>query len=316
MSIISWISPWPSVAIFPASRVTSFPSGSFHLRSSSPIWRTISPRRGADTARQPSTAFAHAATVASYSARVACGTEPSFAPVAGSNESSVLPPPPRTSPQITPGAGSATPSCFRTSCIAASDLATQLVVGLLGLRRVLDREAEVGPAFLDAPERVAHATEAAGHVDQVAVAGVDQHLARLRRAAAGRAAEHQLRVLLPVGLHHRQELGVDLHLRRHPDRERDVASVGGVGRRVLALGADVDVGPALGAVEQLLHLGRIEVAVGHGVLAKGPRTLPRTVARRKVAASGSAALRSPERLQQLAGEIGGGDLLPRVRDLA
>ncbi len=52
MSIISWTSPRPSVRILPISSETSRPSISFFSRSATPTWRTISPRRGAGTARQ------------------------------------------------------------------------------------------------------------------------------------------------------------------------------------------------------------------------------------------------------------------------
>jgi hypothetical protein len=47
MSIISCTSPRPSDRILPTSRVTSWPSSSLWRRSSSPSWRTISPRPGA-----------------------------------------------------------------------------------------------------------------------------------------------------------------------------------------------------------------------------------------------------------------------------
>mmetsp|Transcript_10278 Transcript_10278/g.24590 ORF Transcript_10278/g.24590 Transcript_10278/m.24590 type:complete len:218 (-) Transcript_10278:358-1011(-) len=47
MSMNSCTSPMPSARILPISSETSSPRGSTYLRSSSPIWRTISPRLGA-----------------------------------------------------------------------------------------------------------------------------------------------------------------------------------------------------------------------------------------------------------------------------
>ena len=56
MSIISCTSPWPSARIFPISRLTRSPSGSFSSRSALPRSRTRAPRRGAGSIRNDSNA--------------------------------------------------------------------------------------------------------------------------------------------------------------------------------------------------------------------------------------------------------------------
>ncbi len=83
MSIISWTSPRPSCAILPVSSVTSAPSASFSLRSSSPSSRTSSPRRGAGTSRQRSKAALARATAASVPAASVRAMRASGSPVIG-----------------------------------------------------------------------------------------------------------------------------------------------------------------------------------------------------------------------------------------
>jgi hypothetical protein len=83
MSIISCTSPSASLVILPVSADTMSASWLLAARSSSPIWRTSKPRRGAGTARHLTNAAAAAAIARSISSGVVSSTCAIVSPVMG-----------------------------------------------------------------------------------------------------------------------------------------------------------------------------------------------------------------------------------------
>src|SRR5439155_15205743 len=124
---------------------------------------------------------------------------------------------------------------------------------------LLDRQPRVAPAGDDdAPRLVARAAEAAADVGDVAIAGCGEDLARVLRAAAGLAADDELRGARQVALDDGEEVRVRHRLAGGFIEEHDghVARAGGMACLELRLGADVEIDGIGVALEGLVSLGR------------------------------------------------------------
>src|SRR5207302_10510063 len=124
---------------------------------------------------------------------------------------------------------------------------------------LLDRQPRVAPAgHDDAPRLVARAAEAAADVGDVAIAGRGEDLARVLRAAAGLAADDELRHARQVALDDGEEVWVRHRLAGGFIEEHDghVARAGGMAGLELRLGADVEIDGIGVALERLVGLGR------------------------------------------------------------
>src|SRR5690606_28620475 len=91
------------------------PSGSLYLRSSSPNWRTTSPRFGAGPSRQILNAACAFSTTASYSSLPVLLTLPMKAPSTGECDCRYLPEFDDCCPVLVPGLCFLSPSFFKKS---------------------------------------------------------------------------------------------------------------------------------------------------------------------------------------------------------